>query len=121
MYTLLFFFFFFQAEDGIRDSSVTGVQTCALPISSPCAVGSDRTSPSTPRGGSLPSDPSCRRSGVGPARTARCRRGPLGTPGPVGASGRPFRAGGCGGGEGRRGPAARAAGGADRRAARGAP
>src|SRR5207237_4435883 len=27
-------FFFFQAEDGIRDSSVTGVQTCALPISS---------------------------------------------------------------------------------------
>src|SRR5437016_10559481 len=29
----LFFFFFFQAEDGIRDWSVTGVQTCALPIS----------------------------------------------------------------------------------------
>src|SRR5260370_40152051 len=29
----LFIFFFFQAEDGIRDSSVTGVQTCALPIS----------------------------------------------------------------------------------------
>src|SRR5260370_5488950 len=28
-------FFFFQAEDGIRDSSVTGVQTCALPISGP--------------------------------------------------------------------------------------
>ena len=26
-------FFFFQAEDGIRDSPVTGVQTCALPIS----------------------------------------------------------------------------------------
>src|SRR5258706_1627132 len=26
-------FFFFQAEDGIRDWSVTGVQTCALPIS----------------------------------------------------------------------------------------
>ena len=25
-------FFFFQAEDGIRDWSVTGVQTCALPI-----------------------------------------------------------------------------------------
>src|SRR3989441_163657 len=32
------FFFFFQAEDGIRDKLVTGVQTCALPI---C--------PSTPR------------------------------------------------------------------------
>src|SRR5437763_16942269 len=30
----LVFFFFFQAEDGIRDTSVTGVQTCALPISS---------------------------------------------------------------------------------------
>src|SRR5438132_5136854 len=28
------FFFFFQAEDGIRDHCVTGVQTCALPISS---------------------------------------------------------------------------------------
>src|SRR3989441_2381763 len=27
-----FFFFFFQAEDGIRDKLVTGVQTCALPI-----------------------------------------------------------------------------------------
>src|SRR2546430_12485972 len=26
------FFFFFQAEDGIRDLTVTGVQTCALPI-----------------------------------------------------------------------------------------
>src|SRR3989449_2731452 len=30
-----FFFFFFQAEDGIRDVAVTGVQTCALPISFP--------------------------------------------------------------------------------------
>src|SRR5438270_14045332 len=29
----MFFFFFFQAEDGIRDLTVTGVQTCALPIS----------------------------------------------------------------------------------------
>src|SRR5699024_1716002 len=41
-----FFFFFFQAEDGIRDRNVTGVQTCALPISSlyssyksPCVTG----------------------------------------------------------------------------------
>src|SRR2546422_629369 len=32
LYLLLFFFFFFQAEDGIRDVAVTGVQTCALPI-----------------------------------------------------------------------------------------
>src|SRR3712207_7143024 len=29
---LFFVFFFFQAEDGIRDIGVTGVQTCALPI-----------------------------------------------------------------------------------------
>src|SRR6266567_6528500 len=28
----MYFFFFFQAEDGIRDLTVTGVQTCALPI-----------------------------------------------------------------------------------------
>src|SRR5688500_20401215 len=28
----MFYFFFFQAEDGIRDYKVTGVQTCALPI-----------------------------------------------------------------------------------------
>src|SRR5207249_9193314 len=28
-----YMFFFFQAEDGIRDRNVTGVQTCALPIS----------------------------------------------------------------------------------------
>src|SRR5699024_11304318 len=30
---MFFCFFFFQAEDGIRDRNVTGVQTCALPIS----------------------------------------------------------------------------------------
>src|SRR5690625_7936411 len=30
----IIFYFFFQAEDGIRDGHVTGVQTCALPISS---------------------------------------------------------------------------------------
>src|SRR5437762_8183691 len=32
-------FFFFQAEDGIRDTSVTGVQTCALPILGPLSCG----------------------------------------------------------------------------------
>src|SRR3989449_512295 len=45
---VLLFFFFFQAEDGIRDVAVTGVQTCALPILEaavdvedlPCHVGS---------------------------------------------------------------------------------
>src|SRR5256885_12822624 len=35
-------FFFFQAEDGIRDYKVTGVQTCALPISSTCATENTR-------------------------------------------------------------------------------
>src|ERR1022692_3956123 len=34
-----FFFFFFQAEDGIRDYKVTGVQTCALPIWLPSSAG----------------------------------------------------------------------------------
>src|SRR2546422_2183608 len=32
-YVIVLVFFFFQAEDGIRDVAVTGVQTCALPIS----------------------------------------------------------------------------------------
>src|SRR2546430_6652714 len=36
-------FFFFQAEDGIRDLTVTGVQTCALPISGPKIVPSPPT------------------------------------------------------------------------------
>src|SRR4029077_21296265 len=47
---------FFQAEDGIRESSVTGVQTCALPISAPdvssYADGNSlnlRTAPDSPR------------------------------------------------------------------------
>src|SRR3712207_8899714 len=38
----IYFFFFFQAEDGIRDIGVTGVQTCALPICAgaevPCVI-----------------------------------------------------------------------------------
>src|SRR2546429_984820 len=38
LYVVLSFFFFFQAEDGIRDVAVTGVQTCALPISSRLAA-----------------------------------------------------------------------------------
>src|SRR5699024_11503980 len=35
---VVFLLFFFQAEDGIRDRNVTGVQTCALPISSGAVV-----------------------------------------------------------------------------------
>src|SRR3712207_7482325 len=42
-----FFFFFFQAEDGIRDIGVTGVQTCALPILrlAALAMGRDHEAP----------------------------------------------------------------------------
>src|SRR5438132_6450162 len=36
------YFFFFQAEDGIRDHCVTGVQTCALPICLPSARSCER-------------------------------------------------------------------------------
>src|SRR2546430_10657022 len=38
-------FFFFQAEDGIRDLTVTGVQTCALPISSSFSASSPSSFP----------------------------------------------------------------------------
>src|SRR5256885_8189971 len=46
---VLLYFFFFQAEDGIRDYKVTGVQTCALPIS-PIAprIAPPPITPSTP-------------------------------------------------------------------------
>src|SRR5216684_9393137 len=39
MHLCIIFFFFFQAEDGIRDVAVTGVQTCALPILVAIAIG----------------------------------------------------------------------------------
>src|SRR5688500_20030891 len=48
--------FFFQAEDGIRDYKVTGVQTCALPISSIISAGRDDRgyTDSTARSGNTP-------------------------------------------------------------------
>src|SRR5256885_3615372 len=53
----LYFFFFFQAEDGIRDYKVTGVQTCALPISAAAPGGGTQAGSSAgaivPRGGAL--------------------------------------------------------------------
>src|SRR5437868_14568032 len=55
-------FFFFQAEDGIRDRNVTGVQTCALPIWRRLRRG--------PRGARRGSD-----RGGQPCSTTRCRRG----------------------------------------------
>src|SRR5947209_15466235 len=39
---VLIFLFFFQAEDGIRDIGVTGVQTCALPISIVAEINDER-------------------------------------------------------------------------------
>src|SRR2546425_4020624 len=56
---VFFYFFFFQAEDGIRDKLVTGVQTCALPISTAAANrirqtrarAADKPGPCRPRGG----------------------------------------------------------------------
>src|SRR5437762_5991969 len=64
--------FFFQAEDGIRDTSVTGVQTCALPIcvtddpavKSPCAIESSVASRR-----SVPAPTACRETGF---RLLRC-------------------------------------------------
>src|SRR5438874_8132901 len=49
VFVFFFFFFFFQAEDGIRDLYVTGVQTCALPI----LTGSPRPAAGRPRHGEL--------------------------------------------------------------------
>src|SRR5438067_7965255 len=60
-------FFFFQAEDGIRDRNVTGVQTCALPIWSARPNWPARWRPRTCS--RLPRTPACR-----PVRTRRPRR-----------------------------------------------
>src|SRR3712207_8393066 len=47
--------FFFQAEDGIRDIGVTGVQTCALPISAGWrSAGTGWGDATTPRGAAAP-------------------------------------------------------------------
>src|SRR5690349_23207651 len=54
-------YFFFQAEDGIRDLYVTGVQTCALPISSRGAYATCDSPPANDQGG----------------RDARCREARL--------------------------------------------
>src|SRR6266850_6226675 len=69
MQTDLLFFFFFQAEDGIRDYKVTGVQTCALPILALCP----EMPPPTPRNGCrLP--PYLGRSSASAQRPARVTR-----------------------------------------------
>src|SRR5256885_11956311 len=76
------FLFFFQAEDGIRDYKVTGVQTCALPISWTLSSGRDRAAAcgallakcpraaarpalgSDPRAPTLPATPPATRAGL---------------------------------------------------------
>src|SRR5947209_12458136 len=61
----VFFLFFFQAEDGIRDIGVTGVQTCALPIL--------RASwPTTTRSASGPAGFNCHASAPTPAGALNC-------------------------------------------------
>src|SRR2546430_4257173 len=66
-------FFFFQAEDGIRDLTVTGVQTCALPISGRAAgaprdpAGTRAAAPESPSTGCL----ACRSSTPGASHRRR--------------------------------------------------
>src|SRR3989441_13228086 len=68
--------FFFQAEDGIRDKLVTGVQTCALPISP--SARSEGASRAPPRNGA-DSDPRLREHVLPDAgRPADCVLSPLG-------------------------------------------
>src|SRR5437762_13963902 len=66
--------FFFQAEDGIRDTSVTGVQTCALPISWPRAAPKAAPMPA-PRTAPRRVRPRTANSTAPPRRsTRRCRK-----------------------------------------------
>src|SRR2546429_4563697 len=64
-------FFFFQAEDGIRDVAVTGVQTCALPISA--SSWSRRSRPPPGRLDREPVSPQWPPRGGAPGASVRCR------------------------------------------------
>src|SRR5688572_31187460 len=81
----LFFFFFFQAEDGIRDLTVTGVQTCALPISR-CRSPSprDRRRPSSRRAPAARRAARPSRSGTRRSRPWDPSTGRTATPGKIG-------------------------------------
>src|SRR5437879_3184324 len=75
--------FFFQAEDGIRDTSVTGVQTCALPISPPTRrdrTGVARRRWSAPRGRPGRTPAAARRSGCAGTGNALGRETAAATP-----------------------------------------
>src|SRR5207248_3552478 len=80
MLILLCLVFFFQAEDGIRDRTVTGVQTCALPISTGRST-ELAMSPKSPGNGEIEG------AIFGALRTHRQFRGPPGSR-PDGAHGK---------------------------------
>src|SRR2546430_17308467 len=90
--------FFFQAEDGIRDLTVTGVQTCALPISGNGRRSRARQTAGDRVGAASPAELNCISESARPQRALR-----------LGSS----RAGGAGSGEGRGGEEGRFWGGAD--------
>src|SRR2546428_5730974 len=69
--------FFFQAEDGIRDLIVTGVQTCALPI---CSGLTHRTRTGISRGSRSYWPSSARRSSVSPGERRCPMRKPAASP-----------------------------------------
>src|SRR5207249_9745090 len=71
---VLCYFFFFQAEDGIRDRNVTGVQTCALPIS----AGDRRARRVRLPAGELPHVRGRLHARADRARLPRCHGGALG-------------------------------------------
>src|SRR3989304_742943 len=73
-------FFFFQAEDGIRYVAVTGVQTCALPISPAPPARSGRATPPPGRGGRR--SPPRRRAAARRGRAGSRRGAGAGPPGP---------------------------------------
>src|SRR5687767_15183331 len=75
--TRLYFCFFFQAEDGIRDKLVTGVQTCALPISARRAPRrlARRPAPRRRAGAAAPGAAEFRRGGGGGVGGAYRERG----------------------------------------------
>src|SRR3989475_5291176 len=83
VHVLSYFFFFFQAEDGIRDLTVTGVQTCALPIS-PVSSRHPGLHPFSPDGTTrharrpihraAPTSPACNTGDAGPRELIAIRR-----------------------------------------------
>src|SRR5438309_6174855 len=88
---MYFVLFFFQAEDGIRDGTVTGVQTCALPIyvlprREDVEVQEEHRGPGTfdrgvRRGHGAPLLPLCGAAGEGPGVEQRGRGGRVPLPG----------------------------------------